>query len=146
MSCGFLSFMAISKFPIPSLLNKIFSLPFRDEIPSICIISDLSFINSLTDILRFNSSIATKVSPKNGVLLTINNLSKVTVALGKFLNKLIFASANDTFASTFSLIADSILAFIWSLKKYGIAIKDPIINNNKTPTIFKIFLNIMIEI
>ena len=107
-----LSFIAMSKFPIPSLLKRMFKTPFLEEIPSIFIISVLSLNNSFTDIFKFNSPIDTNVSPKNGALLIINNLSKVRVAFGKLLNKLKLASANETLASTFSLIAASILAFI----------------------------------
>ena len=68
--------------------------------------------SSLIDIFKFNSPNAIKVSPSNGALLIISKLSIVTLASGKFLNKLKSASAKDTFASTFSLIAAVILAFI----------------------------------
>ena len=42
----------------------------------------------------------------------ITSFSKVTLALGKFLNKLKSASAKETLASTLALIASEILAFI----------------------------------
>ena len=76
--------------------------------------SSLPLNNSLIDIFKFNSPNETNVSPSNGALLMITNFSIATLACGKLLNKLKSASANETFASKFSLMVAAIFAFISS--------------------------------
>ena len=105
-------FKAMSKFPIPSLLKIMFINPFLVEMASMFNGSFSPLKSSITDIFKFNSSNATKVSPSNGALFMIDNFSIETLALGKLLNKLKSASANATLASTLSLIDLAILAFI----------------------------------
>ena len=68
--------------------------------------------SSLMLIFKFNCPSETKVSPSKGALLIMTSFSIPTVAFGKFLNKLKSASAKLTLASTLSLIASAILAFI----------------------------------
>ncbi|MNT05837.1 hypothetical protein D3C72_1404760 [compost metagenome] len=140
---SFLSFMAISKLPTPFLSKRILITPFFEEKDSIFIGSPSLLKSSLIDIFRFTSPAYTKVSPSNGALLMILNLSMVTFARGKLLNKLKSTSLNATFASTFSLIDFKTSCLILSLNKNGAAANAMIITNRNIPTAFKIFFNII---
>ena len=134
----------MSKFPIPSLLKMMFTMPFTTLKLSRFIASPSPLKSSLMLMVTLVSPAYKRVSFSKGAFVIILSLSMVTFAFGKHLNKLKSTSSNAMFAFTFSFRVLAIISLILSLNKNGATANAMMVTNRKIPSPFKTFFNIIV--